>query len=54
MTNPPVVLKEPMNLNRANPDDFSLIELATLHGLGKDRYDFRPTAPREEQWTILG
>jgi hypothetical protein len=54
MTNPPVVLKEPMDLNRENTDDFSLIELATLHGLGVDRYDFRPTAPREEMWTIVG
>ena len=54
MTNPPVVLKEPMNLNRDDPDDFSLIERATLHGLGKDRYDFRPAAPREEQWTVVG
>lgn len=54
MTNPPVVLKDPMNLNREDPADFSLIELATLHGLGVDRYDFRLTAPREEQWTIVG
>lgn len=54
MTNPPVVLKEPMNLNRPNPEDFSLIELATLHGLGVDRYDFQPTAPRDEQWRIVG
>jgi len=50
MTNPPVVLKEPMNLNRDNPDDFSLIERATLHYLGLDRLDFQPTAPREERW----
>lgn len=54
MTNPPVVLKEPMNFNREDPDDFSLIELATLHGLGVDRYDFRPTAPRDEQWRVIG
>lgn len=54
MTNPPVVLREAMNFNRDNPDDFSLIELATLHGLGVDRYDFRPTAPREEQWRVIG
>lgn len=54
MTNPPVVLKDPMDLDREDPADFSLIELATLHGLGVDRYDFRPTAPREEQWTIVG
>jgi hypothetical protein len=53
MTNPPVVLKEPMNLNRADPDDFSLIERATLHALAADRYDFHPTAPREEHWTIV-
>ena len=38
MTNPPVVLKEPMDLNRPDPADFSLIERATLHALGKDRY----------------
>jgi len=54
MTNPPVVLKEPMNLNREDPAEFSLIELATLRGLGKDRYDFRPTAPRDERWQVIG
>ena len=54
MTNPPVVLKEPMNFNRDDPEEFSLIELATLHGLGVDRYDFRPTAPRDEQWRVIG
>ncbi len=53
MTNPPVVLREPMNLNRENPDEFSLIERATLHALGRDRYDFRPTAPREERWRVI-
>jgi hypothetical protein len=47
MTNPPIVLKEPMNLNRANPEDFSLLERATLHYLGLERYDFQPSAPRE-------
>lgn len=54
MTNPPVVLKEPMNLNREDPAEFSLIERATLHALGKDRYDFRPTMPREERWSVIG
>jgi hypothetical protein len=54
MTNPPVVLKDHMNLDREDPADFSLIELATLHALGVDRYDFRPTAQREERWTIVG
>lgn len=50
MSNPPVVLKEPMNLNRANPADFSLLERATLHYLGLERLDFKPTAPRESYW----
>jgi Phytanoyl-CoA dioxygenase (PhyH) len=54
MTNPPVVLKDPMNLNRDDPEDFSLIERATLHALGKERYDFRPAAPREERWRVVG
>lgn len=52
MTNPPVVLKEPMNLNRENPDDFSLLEQATLHYLGVDRLDFQPTGPRESYWWV--
>jgi hypothetical protein len=52
MTNPPVVLRESLNFNRQNPDDFSLIEKATLHGLGVERYDFQPTGPREERWTV--
>ena len=51
MSNPPVVLKDPMNLNRANPADFSLLERATLHYLGLERYDFQPAAPRESFWT---
>ncbi|MGQ9903188.1 MAG: phytanoyl-CoA dioxygenase family protein [Anaerolineae bacterium] len=50
MSNPPVVLKAPMNLNRENPEDFSLLERATLHYLGLERLDFRPTAPRESHW----
>jgi hypothetical protein len=50
MTNPPIVLKEPMNLNRTNPKDFSLLERATLHYLGLERYDFKPTGPREAIW----
>lgn len=50
MSNPPVVLKEPMKLNRENPEDFSLLERATLHYLGLERLDFQPTAPREGAW----
>lgn len=50
MTNPPVILKEPMNLNRSNPEDYSLLERATLHYLGVPHYDFKPIAPREGIW----
>jgi ectoine hydroxylase-related dioxygenase (phytanoyl-CoA dioxygenase family) len=50
MTNPPVVLREPMNLNRANPAELSLLERATLHYLGMERLDFQPAAPRESFW----
>jgi hypothetical protein len=53
MSNPPIVLKEPMNLNRSDAADFSLLERATLHALGVDRLDFRPTAPRDERWTVI-
>ena len=48
ITNPPLQLREPMNFNRPDPDDFSLIERAVLRGLGVDRLDFAPTAPREQ------
>lgn len=47
ITNPPVHLQEPMNFNRADPNDFSLVELAVLRGLGAERLDFQPSAPRE-------
>lgn len=48
ITNPILVLKEPMQFDR--PDgDYSLIEAATLHALGVERLDFKPTAPREGQ-----
>ncbi len=47
ITNPPVALKEPMNFNRENSDDFSPVELGVLRGLGKERLDFKPTAQRE-------
>jgi len=48
ITNPPIMLKEPMNFNRADPADFSLLELATLKNLGLERLDFQPIAPREK------
>jgi hypothetical protein len=47
ITNPPVQLRAPMNFNRPDPADFSPVELAVLRGLGVERLDFRPTAPRE-------
>ncbi|KIJ35524.1 hypothetical protein M422DRAFT_34651, partial [Sphaerobolus stellatus SS14] len=34
ITNPPVVLKEPLNFNRSNPEEYSLVELKTLRELG--------------------
>ena len=50
MSNPPIVLKEPMNLNRENAEDFSLLERATLHYLGLERLDFQPAMPRDSHW----
>ena len=47
ITNPPIALKEPMNFNRDNPNEFSPVERAVLKGLGVERLDFTPTAPRE-------
>jgi hypothetical protein len=47
ITNPPVALAGPMKFDRPDPSDFSLVERAILRGLGVDRYEFTPTAPRE-------
>jgi hypothetical protein len=47
ITNPTVILNEPMNFNRDNPAEFSLVEQSVLNALGVDRYDFQPTQPRE-------
>jgi hypothetical protein len=47
ITNPALALREPMNFNRPDADDFSLVERAVLRGLGVGRLDFIPTAPRE-------
>lgn len=41
ITNPPVSLKEPMNFNRENPEDFSPVERAVLNALGVERLDFQ-------------
>ena len=53
ISNPPIVLKEPMNFNRPNPEDFSLLERATLHYLGLERLDFQPTGERFSNWWPL-
>lgn len=47
MTNPCIPLKDPLNLNRDNPDDFSPVELGILKALGTDRIDFKPTVERQ-------
>ncbi len=54
ITNPPVWLKEPFNFHRADPADYSLVELATLRALGVDQLDFQPAAPREGTWWPMG
>jgi hypothetical protein len=43
ITNPPLALREPMRFDRPR----SPVERAVLRGLGVDRLDFVPTAPRE-------
>lgn len=47
ITNPPLALREPMNFNRVNADEYSLVERVVLRGLGVDDLDFVPAAPRE-------
>ncbi|HEX8237180.1 MAG TPA: hypothetical protein VF600_14575 [Abditibacteriaceae bacterium] len=47
ITNPPITLKEPMNFNRADASEFSLVEQAVLRGLGVERLDYKPTGERE-------
>ena len=36
ITNPPVLLKEPFNFDRENPEDYSIVEKKTLKELGVD------------------
>jgi hypothetical protein len=47
ITNPAVILEEPLRFDREDPDDFSLVELAVLNALGAERLEFRPTTARE-------
>lgn len=51
ITNPPVAFKEPMNFNREDPDDFSLVERVVLRALGVERLDYRITGKRERYYT---
>ena len=51
ITNPPVAFVEPMNFNRENPDEFSLVEKTVLRALGVERLDYRITGEREGYYT---
>ena len=46
ITNPAVSLKEPMQFDRSDPGDYSLVVRAVLHGLGVERLAFAPTGER--------
>ena len=48
ITNPPTHLSAPMNFNRENPTDQSVVERAVLRGLGVESYDFAATGSREK------
>lgn len=48
ITNPPTHLSEPMQFNRENPADQTVVERAILNGLGVESTNFEPTAPREK------
>jgi hypothetical protein len=54
ISNPPVVLNEPMSFHRSDPEEYSLVERATLHALGVEHLDFTPTMPREAEWKAIG
>lgn len=47
ITNPPIILKEPLKLNRPEKEAYSLLELATLNALGLESYNFKPTRARK-------
>ncbi|KAH8927394.1 hypothetical protein BT69DRAFT_1347375 [Atractiella rhizophila] len=48
ITNPPIVLKEPFNLNRENWDDYSLLEQKILKDLGRTSLpEWKRTTPRK-------
>ena len=47
ISNPVSHLSAPMNFNRPNPADFSVVERAILNGLGVEKLDFKPIGSRE-------
>lgn len=47
ITNPPVFLREPFNFDRADPEEYSLVERKTLKALGVDRFPFQITTERK-------
>lgn len=47
MTNPCVPLKDPLNLHRANPSDYSPVEQAILRALNVESLDFAPAVERQ-------
>jgi hypothetical protein len=47
-SNPPIALREPMRFDRDDPAEHSPVERAVLRGLGVERLDYRPAAPRED------
>ena len=54
ITNPIVMLREPMNFNRAD-GDYSLVEAAILRALNVDSLDFQPRGSRESKvpdWVV--
>ena len=46
--NPCCKFSEPMDFNRSDPDDFSLVESTVLRALGVDRLDFQIQGQREQ------
>lgn len=46
IVNPPVGLREPFNLNRDDPSEYSLVERKTLKALGVDHVDLHRTTER--------
>ena len=46
ITNPPVSLRAPFNFNRADPNEYSIVERKTLRELGVEKLDFKPATER--------